>query len=222
MTTTSLDTLPKNLEISRKLKLYDTKNAIIEIKMKAYGFGVEQRLFEVHSKLMPFLRSFHTPTDSMRNVVIIPTTMENFFGLEPAIEALKRIRERYPNAANHALFPVLLVFPGKYLVRETLKITPALDGLVVFGVTDTKERVQLSPYRKTDPIFEIEMGVNTVHFHGLTFEADSLCAKVSAPNTKLEAYACDISKIWPSNNSAEIVNYEFFTEEDLEEDEGFY
>nr|CAG4716678.1 unnamed protein product [Naegleria fowleri] len=222
MTTTSLDTLPKNLEISRKLKLYDTKNAVCNVRLKAIGFGVDKRLFEVHKNVMPFLRSIHTPSDAMRNVVVLPTTMENFFGLEPAIEALKRVHERFPSASSHPLYPVLLIFPGKYLVRETIKIPASLNGLVIFGVTDTKERVHLTSNKKNDPIFDIAIDVNMIHMHGLTFDADGLCAKVSSPTTKLEAYSCDLSKIWPSNSSAEVVNYEFFGEEDLEDDEGFY
>ncbi|EFC39203.1 predicted protein [Naegleria gruberi] len=224
MTTTSLESLPKNLEITRKLKLYDTKNAVVHLRMKAIGFGVEQRLFEVHSKIMPFLRSIHTPTDAMRNVVIIPMTMENFFGLEPAIEALKKIRERSSPVATHALFPVLLIFPGKYLVRETIKLTAALNGLVIFGITDSKDsRVEIIPYKKSEPIFDLSVDVNIIHMHGLTFEADSLCVKAINPTTKLEAYSCDLSKIWPPNSSvADIVNYEFFGEENMDEEEGFY
>ncbi|KAL9657384.1 hypothetical protein ABK040_014372 [Willaertia magna] len=223
MTTTSLETLPMNLEISRKLKLYDTKNANIEVKLKAIGFGVEKRLFEVHTKLMPFLRSIHTPTDLMRNTVVIPTTMENFFGFEPAFEALKHIAKRHHNnALSHPLFPVLIVFPGKYLIRETIKITEALDHLVVFGVTDSKEMVHLSPYKKNEPIFEVDISVKSIHFHGIVFDPESTCVKLNSPTTLFEAYGCDISKVWPSNNVVSIVNYEFFAEEDFEEDAEFY
>lgn len=143
--TIPLRTLPKGYTLTKRLKLQNiNKNCYIVIELQAVNFGTNARLFEVNQYLKSYIRAFHSEADPLKNAIILRQTGQIYTDLAKCVRDLKKIEaSNNTDRRIHNIDPLIIVFPGQYLIRRPLEID--IDNLVIYGISSREEDIVFTP-----------------------------------------------------------------------------
>jgi hypothetical protein len=174
-----LEQLPESYPVNKKINIFysdeaNTKSVptgSVYLQLEAINFGIHRIIYQQNVFVNRYVKAFHSEKDPMSQCIVLSEGGQFFLSLEEAISCLKMLVHK-----NSSVNPLLILFPGDYMVRETIDLD--IKDLVLFGITcnenitisKSKENqetdsyspvatsgiVKIHPFYKGKPIFNIK------------------------------------------------------------------
>lgn len=173
-------------------------------------------LFNQRESITRIVKSVHKYDDPLNNAVIDLETKEVFYSIASAISY---VHTRYKKGKAKNSAPTLIIFPGNYLINQT--ITLDIHGTLLYGV----DNVFLEPKKNSNyPLFEIVNNTATTgkgfndkyvecYFHNIQCDKD-VKSVVLKPSVILRANKCKLGIVQESApDQLEITEHDLILED---------